>query len=262
HASPRLTEKDSIVLSDFVNSTGDPVFDGALRQGLSVQLEQSPYLRLVSEEQVQETLRYMSLPPEAPLTPQVSREICQRTNSTGVLNGTISQVGSEYLITIKALTCVNGELIASTEAQAHSKNLVLDALGNAATEIRRKLGESLNSVTKLNTPLNEATTTSLEALQALNTAGKLVGARDSGAAKPLCQRAIELDPNFAMAHAQLGVIYVNIGEARLAAESMKRAYALRARVSERERYAIEAYYHDTVMGDYQAALQVYNLFVD
>ena len=163
-----LTDKDTIVLADFTNTTGDPVFDGTLRQGLSVQLEQSPFLSIISDPQIQQTLQMMGEKPDARLTPAIARELCQRIGSAAVLDGSITQVGTPYLLTVKAVNCSNGETLASTEAQASDKSHVLDALGTTASEIRNKLGESLSTVQKLDTPLEQATTPSLEALQAFS----------------------------------------------------------------------------------------------
>ena len=163
-----LTDKDTIVLADFTNATGDAVFDGALRQGLAVQLEQSPFLSLISDQQIQQTLGLMGQKPDARLTPEVARELCQRTASAAVLDGSIAQIGTPYLLTVKAVNCSNGKTLASTEAQASDKNHVLDALGKTAAEMRNKLGESLSTVEKFDTPLEEATTPSLEALKAFS----------------------------------------------------------------------------------------------
>ena len=256
-----LTEKDTIVLADFTNTTGDPVFDGALRQGLSVQLEQSPFLTLQSEEKVQTTLRLMSLASEAKLTPQIARELCQRTQGSAVLDGTISQIGAQYLLILKAINCATDESLASVEVHASDKDHVLDALGKAATEIRTKLGESLNTVSKLDRPLAEVTTTSLEALQAYSLGLKRTAGGDSAAAIPFFQKAIQLDPKFAMAYASLGISYMNIGEAKLGAQSVENAYKLRERVSERERLSIEARYQDTVTQDLEQARRIYEFRV-
>jgi DNA-binding winged helix-turn-helix (wHTH) protein len=172
HRRSVLTEKDTILLADFNNTTGDPVFDGTLRQGLAVQLEQSPFLSLVSEQQVQQTLRLMGRPADAKLTPEISREICLRTGSKAAIDGSIAQMGTQYSLILKAVNCSNGESLASTEAQASDKSHLLDALGKAASEIRKKLGESIRSVQKLDTPLEQATTPSLEALQFYSLGGK------------------------------------------------------------------------------------------
>ncbi|MFY9527272.1 MAG: tetratricopeptide repeat protein, partial [Candidatus Acidiferrales bacterium] len=258
--SAKLTEKDSIVLADFTNTTGDAVFDGTLRQGLAVQLDQSPFLSQVSEDQIQQTLKLMGQSPNARLTPEIAREICQRSSSAAVLNGSIAQIGMQYSVILKALNCANGQSLASTEAQAGDKNHVLDALGKAASEIRAKLGESLSTVQKFDTPVQQATTPSLEALQAYSLGMTTIGADEFAAAVPLLQRAIRLDPNFAMAYAALGTCYSNLGEAGLGAESTKKAYELRDRVSEREKFYIESHYHQFVTGNLENARHVYELW--
>ena len=236
----RLTEKDTIVLGDSANSTGDPVFDGTLREGLSVELEQSPFLSLVSEEGIRETLRMMERPANTRLTPEITREVCQRTNSAAALDGSIALIGTRYNLILRAVNCVNGDLLASTEAQASDKSHVLDALGKAASEMRRRLGESLSTVQKFNTPLEQATTPSLEALQAYNLGWQAFFAHgDNAAAVSFFQRAAQLDPNFAMAYWGMAQTYALFGEATLAGESGRKAYELRERLSELERLKIE-----------------------
>jgi serine/threonine protein kinase/tetratricopeptide (TPR) repeat protein len=252
HVSP-LTEKDTIVLADFTNTTGDPVFDGSLRQGLSVQLEQSPFLSLVSDERIGQTLALMGKPPDTKLTPEIGRELCQRTESAAILEGSIAMIGTRYNLILKAVNCTNGESLTSAEAQANDKSHVLDALGKAASEIRNKLGESLSTVQKLNTPLEQATTPSLEALQAYSLGWKTILGGDSAAAVPLFQRAIQLDPNFAAAYALLGISYAHLGESSLAAENMQKAFDLREHVSEREKLGLESAYYDVGLGDLEKA---------
>ena len=252
----KLTDKDTIVLADFTNTTGDPVFDGTLRQGMAVQLEQSPFLSLVSEERIQQALRLMGQPADTRLTPRVAREICERTASAAVLDGSIAQIGTQYNLILKAVACSSGDSLASTEAQASDKNHVLDALGKAATEMRGKLGESLSTLQKFDAPLEQATTPSLEALQAYSLGMKaLKGKTDFAGAVPLFQRAISLDVNFAGAYAFLGLSYSNLGETSLAAENGRKAYELRERVSEREKFLIESNYYEFVIGDLEKALQ-------
>jgi eukaryotic-like serine/threonine-protein kinase len=255
-----LTDKDTIVLADFTNSTGDAVFDGTLRQGLSVQLEQSPFLSLVSEQQIQQTLRMMRQPSDARLTPNIAREVCQRTSSAAVLDGSIAQIGSQYSLILKAANCANGELLASADAQVSDKSHVLDALGRLASQMRRKLGESLSSLQKYDTPLEQATTISLDALKNFNLGyHSLVRRGDSvGAIAPL-ERAIQLDPNFASAYGLLSVCYSTLGERRLAAENMQKAYELREHVSEREKLLIETNYYDKVLGNLDKARKSYEL---
>ena len=257
YRTPKLTDKDTIVLADFSNSTGDAVFDGTLRQGLSVELEQSPFLSLVSDEQIQQTLSLMGKM-GAEITPAIAREICQRRGSVAVLNASIAEVGTQYLLTVKAVNCSTGETLASTDARASDKNHVLDALGRTATEIRNKLGESLNSVQKLDTPLAQATTQSLEALKSYSR-GRQINS-DYAAAVPLFQEAVRLDPNFAAAYAALGVSYYALGETSLAAENVRKAYDLRGRTSERERLSIEASYDMYVTGNLEKARQTCELW--
>ena len=256
-----LTDKDTIVLADFTNTTGDSVFDGTLRQGLSVQLEQSPFLSIISDQQIQQTLQMMGQKPDAKLTPEMARELCQRTASAALLNGSIAQIGTPYLLTLKAVNCPNGETLASTEAQASDKNHVLDALGKSALEIRNKLGESLNTVRKFDTPLEQATTPSLEALKAFSSGRKVLSTTGSAAAIPFFKHAIELDPNFALAYAMLGRMLGDIGESGMAADYTRKAYELRNRASEAEKYFITASFHITVTGDMEKAEQNCELWI-
>jgi eukaryotic-like serine/threonine-protein kinase len=256
-----LTDKDTIVLADFTNATGDPVFDGTLRQGLSVQLEQSPFLSIISDEQIHQSLQLMNQKLDAKLTPEIARELCQRTGSAAVLNGSIAQIGTQYLLTLKAVNCANGESLASTEAQASDKNHVLDALGKMASQIRNELGESLNTVQKFATPLEQATTPSLDALKALSSGYKKLYASGPGAAVPFYKHAIELDPNFAVAYAFLGRMYGDMGESGLAADAIRKAYDLSGPVSEPEKYFISVNFYVAVTGDLQKAEQTCQLWM-
>jgi eukaryotic-like serine/threonine-protein kinase len=255
--APKLTNKDTIILADFANSTGDRVFDGTLRQGLSVQLEQSPFLSLVSDERIQQTLQMMGQRQDAKLTPEIARELCERTGSAAVLDGSIAQVGTPYLLTIKAVDCSNGETLASTEAQASDKNRVFDALDKTASEMRSKLGESLSTVERFDTPLEQATTPSLEALKAFSAARQ---ASSAPVATPFLKRAVELDPNFAVAYAWLGVWYTSTGEPSIAAQYTSKAYELRSRASEPEKYFVSAIYYKEVPGDLEKAEQTCKLW--
>jgi len=262
HLGKQINDKDTVVLGDFSNATGDSVFDGTLRQGLSVQLDQSPFLRIISDQQIQQTLSMMGQPADAKLTPAVSRELCQRTGSAAVLNGSIAQIGAQYLLTLKAVNCASAESLASTEALAVDKNHVLDALGKLALDLRQELGESLSTAQKFDTPLEQASTPSLEALQSYSLGRtKMIAKGEFHAAETLLQRAIQLDPNFAMAYASLGTNYGNLGENRLSADKTKRAYELRERLSQRERFYIEAHYFDQVTGNLEKARQVYELWI-
>jgi eukaryotic-like serine/threonine-protein kinase len=250
-----LTEKDTIVLGDFANLTGDTVFDGTLREGLSVELEQSPFLTLLSEEGIHQTLRMMERPAHTRLTPEITREVCQRTSSAAALDGSIALIGTRYNLILKAVNCASGHLLASIQVQADDKSHVLDALGKAASEMRRKLGESLSTLQRYNTPLEQATTPSLEALQAFSFGVK----NDFPAAIPFFQRAIQIDPNFAMAYDQLGDAYQFIGETVRGAENTRKAFELRGRVSELEKLAVEGDYYRAVTGNLLNARRSYAL---
>src|SRR6266403_1471445 len=256
-----LNETDTVVLADFTNKTNDAVFDDALRQGLAVQLEQSPFLSLISDQRTRQTLQLMGKSPDAKLTPEVARELCERTASKAYLSGTISNIGSQYVVGINAVNCQTGDTLAQEQATADSKEHVLGALGDAATKLRERLGESLKTVHKLATPIEQATTPSLEALQAYSMGRNTMLAQGNyTAAVPLFQRAIQLDPNLAIAYAALGTTYHNLGEKELAAENTRRAFELRAKVSEREKFYIESHYYQNVSGDLQKASQVYELW--
>jgi serine/threonine protein kinase/tetratricopeptide (TPR) repeat protein len=256
-----LTDKDTIVLADFTNTTGDPVFDGSLRQGLSVQLEQSPFLSIISDPQIQQTLGQMGQPADARLTPPIARELCQRTASAAVLDGSIAQIGTQYLLTLKAVNCESGKSLASTEAQATDENHVLEALGKMSVDLRNKLGESLSTVQKFDTPLEQATTPSLEALKAFSSGIKAISTKGSDAAIPFFNHAIELDPNFALAYAYLGIVENDLGESRLAVEYHRKAYELRDRTSEAEKYLITAMYHKDVTGNIEKAIEACRLWI-
>ena len=256
-----LSDKDTIVLADFSNATGDPVFDATLRQGLSVQLEQSPFLSIISDEQIHQSLQLMNQKPDAKLTPEIARELCQRTGSAAVLDGSIAQIGTQYLLTVRAVNCASGESLASAEGQARDKNHVLDALGNTASQIRNKLGESLSSVQKFDTPLEQATTPSLEALKAFSSGNKLQKTDGDAAAIPSFKRAIELDPDFALAYAHLGIAFTSIGESGTAAYYTRKAYELRDRSSEPEKYFISATYYKETVGNIEQAEQTCKLWI-
>ncbi len=260
-STPHLTEKDSVVLAEFTNTTGDPVFDGTLRQGLSSQLEQSPFLNLLSDERIAQTLTLMSQPKDARLTHELARQVCQRAASAADIEGSISSLGNQYVVGVKAVNCHNGDVLAHEQATAGSKEQVLKALAEVATKLREKLGESLASVQKYDTPAENVTTPSLEALQAYGLGYQAhVMKNDSAAAIPLLQRAISLDPNFAMAYAELGTNYSNAGEIARAAESTRKAYELRERVSEREKFYIISHYEFFVTGNLEAARRSYELW--
>jgi DNA-binding winged helix-turn-helix (wHTH) protein/tetratricopeptide (TPR) repeat protein len=258
--APSLTEKDSIVVADFVNTTGDPVFDDTLKQGLSAQLSQSPFLNLLSDHRVRETLKLMGHAPGDPLTPEVARETCVRNNSKVVVAGSISSLGTQYVIGLKAVSCDSGEVFAQEQVEVAAKEGVLKALSQETTKLRRKLGESLSSVRRFDVPLDQFTTPSLEALKAYSTADIVRAERGDRAAIPFLRRAVELDPNFAMAHAFLGTLYANLQETSLSTEYLKRAFELRDRVSENERFYIESHYYHLVTRELEKAHQVYELW--
>jgi eukaryotic-like serine/threonine-protein kinase len=263
HRSRVLTEKDTIVLADFKNTTGDPVFDEALRQGLAVELEQSPFLSLASEARIQQTLRMMGQPADARLTPEIAREVCQRTGSGAVLDGSIASLGKQYILGLKAVNCHTGDSLAEEQLTADGKEKVLKALGEAAEKLRSKLGESLGTVQKFDTPIEQATTPSLEALQAYSLGFKALGVRsDFASAVPFFQRATGLDRNFASAYNVLGITYANLGESELAAESTAKAYHLRERVSQREKFSIDSNYYFLVSGDLEKARQSFGLWAE
>jgi eukaryotic-like serine/threonine-protein kinase len=260
HRAPKLTGKGSIVLADFTNTTGDAVFDDALRQGLAAQLAQSPFLNILSDQQVRQQLRFMGQAPTARLSNELARQVCQRTESAAVLDGSIAQIGSTYNLVLNAMNCASGETLATATTEAPNKDAVLGALGKVAEEIRGKLGESLSSIQKYNTPIAEATTSSLEALKAYSLGLQARASKGEEAAAPFLKQAITLDPNFAMATAVLGQVETNLGAVSLGTEYTKKAYDLRDRASELERFYIESHYHENVTGDIQQADQVYQLW--
>jgi len=260
HLPTKLTDKDTIVLADFTNSTGDPVFDGTLRQGLAVQLEQSPFLSLVSDDRIQRTIDLMGRPPDTRLTPETAREVCERTASAAVLDGSIASLGTQYVLGLRAKDCHTGSILAEEQGQAVRKEDVLNVLSQIATKFRTRVGESLSTVEKHDTPLEEATTPSLEALKAYSTAMKVNVSTGSAAGVPFFQRAIQIDPEFAVAYAHLGLSYSDLGESVLAAENATKAYELRNRASDREKFFITAMYHRHVTGNLEKAHQTLELW--
>jgi eukaryotic-like serine/threonine-protein kinase len=256
-SAKQLTEKDTIVLADFNNSTGDASFDDTLKQAISVSLAQSPFLNILPDQQVSETLKMMGRQPGDRLSHEVTREICQRTSSTAMLTGSIGQVGTRYNLILTALNCTSGTSLAGVQAEVADKDHVLGSLGQLGTQIREKLGESLSTIQKYDTPLQEATTSSLEALKAYSQGLKTRLAGNPGQEIPYYKRAIELDPNFSMAYLALGVAYSNLGEVGVSNDNIAKAYELRNRVSERERFHIEADYHQFVTGNVDKARQAF-----
>ena len=253
-----LGERDTVLLRDFENHTGDPVFDGTLKQGLSVDLAQSPFLNVLSTKKIRETLRLMGRSPEEKITPDVAREVCQRTGSKATIGGTIAPLGSHYLVSLEAASCGDGESLAQANAEASGKENVLEALSKASSQLRQTLGESLASVQKFDVPI-EATTSSLEALKVFSQGVNLKEFKGDADAVPFFKRAIELDPNFALAYANLGVMYSNMEEADLAAENIRKAYAMRDRVSAIENFRITGAYYQYVTGELEKARATYQL---
>ena len=258
--SGKLTDKDTIVLADFTNTTGDAVFDDTLKQGLAVQLEQSPFLDLVSERKILETLKLMGRPAGARLTPEVAREVCERTGSTAMLTGTIAGLGNQYVIGLKAVNCSTGDVLAEVQEQATGKEAVLKTLDTATNRLRGKLGESLKSVQKYATPVEEATTSSLEALQAYSLGVNTRLSQGDAAALPFFQRAVGLDPDFALAYLSVAICYSNLGETQRMIENSRKAYDLRENVSEPERLFIEGFYYSWTTGELDKAKGVFELW--
>ena len=250
-----LTEKDTIVLAEFTNTTGDPVFDDTLRQGLAVQLQQSPFLSLISEERIRKELRLMEQAADARLTSQLAHDVCVRTASAAVLDGSIATLGSQYVLGLRASNCTTGDILADEQAQAARKEDVLGALSEMAGRLRTRVGESLATVEKYSKPLEDATTSSLEAWKAFSTASSTYYSRGADAAIPLFERAVAIDPDFAIAHARLGIHYSNVRESTRARESTLKAYRLRDRASDVERFWIETFYDRQVTGNVERQQQ-------
>jgi eukaryotic-like serine/threonine-protein kinase len=262
HQSKPLTDKDTIVVADFDNKTGDPIFDDTLKTALTVALNQSPFLNVLSDNKVTATLKLMTRPPGTKLTPEVARELCQRANSQAYISGSIASLGNEYVLGLKAVNCQSGEPLAQEQVAASSKEKVLNAMGDAAAKLRGELGESLATVQKYDVPLSEATTSSLEALQAYSLGEKASQQIGPEAGLPYHQRAIELDPNFAMAYFATAIDYQPLGEMGRASEYWRKAFELREHASEREKLHITAAYYNQVTGELDKAAQAYQLMVD
>ena len=253
----RLTAEDTIVLGDFANSTGDPIFDDTLKEALTVTLRQSPFLNILPESKIAKTLKLMTREPATPLTATVANEVCQRAGSKAYVAGAIGSLGTAYVVGLKAVNCRNGETLAQEQLTAGSKEQVLVSLGEAATKLRRELGESLTTVQKFDVPLIEATTPSLEALRELSLGQKTWNTQGEAEALPYMKRAVELDPKFASAYANLGTVYQNLQQRSLASDNFAKAYALRERVSERERFHILGHYYGSVTGELEKAIPIY-----
>jgi tetratricopeptide (TPR) repeat protein len=256
HRQPVLTDKDTILIADFVNTTGDADLGGTLKTALAVQLEQSPFLNLFSDEGVRQTLRQMARSPDERVTREIALEICRRQGIKAVLTGSISGVGSHYVITLEAMNAQTGDMIARQQVEAENMEQVLSKLGQAASKFRGKLGESLPSIQKFDAPITQATTSSIEAFRAFSLGAEQQGKGNSLEAIPLYKHAVELDPNFALAYAGLALVYSNTGQKRPAAEYAKKAFELRGRVSERERFEISARYYSYATGEMDKLIEV------
>jgi eukaryotic-like serine/threonine-protein kinase len=252
---PALSDRDVIVLADFTNNTVEPIFDDALQPALAVQLAQSPFLNILPEQRVRQALTMMQQAPTARLTHDLALQVCQRTNSTAVLQGSISRIGSRYSLTLNTVNCSNGKALANALAEAQDRDHVLAALGSAATQVRTRLGELPASVEKYDVPIFEATTSSLEALRVFSFGAQAVIDQGDDKAVPFFKQAIAIDPNFVLAYARLGASYGNVGEDKLAIENLNKAYAMRDRVSARESFIISELYYDAVRGDLPRAIQ-------
>ena len=255
-----LTKKDTVVLADFANMTGDPVFDGTLKQALAVDLEQSPFLQVIPSAQVQQTLAFMGRQPNERLTTDVARDLCQRIGSKALLSGSIASLGSQYVVDLSAINCQTGGSLAQEQAQATSKEQVLGALGGAVSKIRGHLGESLASVQEFDVPIDQVTTSSLDALKAFSMGNAEFDQGRQLGSLPFYRRAVELDPNFAWAYARMGVIYNNAGENEKAIEYTRKAYELKSRVSEREKLYITSHYYQTVTGEQDKEMETLELY--
>jgi serine/threonine protein kinase/tetratricopeptide (TPR) repeat protein len=261
HRAPRLSERDSIVLADFENNTGEPVFDLTLKQALSAELEQSPFLNILSDSDVREALGYMGRPAGTPLTGDIAREVCERSGSKAVLGGSIASLGSHYVIGVNAIDCGDGDSLGREQVEAGSREQVLASLDKAGAHLREKLGESLASIERYGTPVAKATTGSLEALKAFSLGQQAREQQGDAASIPSYKRAIELDPDFALAYATLGVVYANLNQTDTASEYTAKAYSLRDRITEHERFYITAYYQGYVIGDLEQEMQTYEAWV-
>ena len=258
HHARALTEKDSILITDFVNTTGDPVFDGTLKKAMAVDLGQSPYFNLFSEEKARQTLKFMGRPPDERINREIGREICQRNQVRAMLTGSISNLGGQYVITLEAVNAATGDSLGQAEAQATGKEQVLAAVGQAGSKLREKLGESLSSIQKFDKPLQEATTSSLEALKAYSLGDEQRAIGEEMGALPFYQRAVELDPNFAMAFARMGTIYGNLGQLDASEKYHAKAFALSDRVGQREELYIQAHYY-LDRGEFQKSISAWEL---
>ena len=251
-----LTEKDTIIVAEFTNTTGDAVFDGTLRQGLSVQLQQTPFLQLVSDDQIGQTLRLMEKPPDTRLTPDVAREICRRANATTEIQGSIAALGNQYVLGLNAVNCSSGQTLAGEQVTADGKEKVIAALGSAASQLRSKLGESRASLEKFDVPLDQVTTSSVEALQASTLGTQALFKGDFPSAIPFYERAVTIDPDFAMTYSIMGIAYDTLGDSDRAVADITKGYNLRDRTSEREKFSLSGNYNGIVVGDVEKAAEI------
>lgn len=254
-STQKLNEKDSILLADFVNTTGDPVFDGTLKQALAVQLEQSPYLNIVPDQTIRTALQFMGRGADERVTGSVAREVCRRENIKAMLSGSIAALGSQYVVALDATNCATGDSLAREQVTAPSKEAVLAAVGKAASSLRGKLGESLASIQKFDTPVTDATTSSLEALKAFAAADEIRNGGSEVESLPLFQHAVDLDPNFALAYARLSAVYSNLGEEDRSVAAAQKAFDLKDGVSERERFYITDHFYSST-GDIEKDAEV------
>jgi serine/threonine protein kinase/tetratricopeptide (TPR) repeat protein len=259
HAA-KLTEKDTVVLADFANTTGDPVFDGTLKQALAVDLDQSPFLRVVPPARIQKTLAFMGRSPDERLTTDLARDVCLRVGSKAMLSGSIASLGTQYILTLNAVNCQSGDSLAQQQAEASSKEQVLSALGNAVSKLRGTLGESLASVQKFDVPIAQVTTASLDALKAFALGNAEFDRGRAMDSLPFYRRAVELDPNFAWVYARMGTVYANAGELESAKGYTRKAYELKDRVSEREKLYITEHYYETVTGELDKEIETLELY--
>lgn len=256
HEVPKLTEKDTIVVADFDNRTGDAVFDDTLKQALMVGLDQSPYLNVVSDQRIGETLKLMGRDTGQRVTGEVARDLCERVRGNALLQGSIASLGNQYLVVLTVTNCATGDLLALEQGRTESKEKILPELDKAASRLRGKLGESAGSIEKYDTPMEQASTPSLAALQAYSAGVKIWATTGNAAAIPFYKGAIELDPNFAMAYARLGQSYANLAVEKLASENLSKAFSLRNRVTERERFYIDSHYYYEITGELEKAIRV------
>jgi len=260
HRPPKLTDKDTIVLADFANSTGDAVFDDTLKTALTVSLRQSPFLNVLGEDKIAATLRLMARPSDAKLTPDIARELCQRAGSKAYIAGAIGSLAGEYVLALKAVNCQSGDTLAQEQVTAAAKEKVLDTLGNAASKLRGELGDSLASLQKFDAPLEQVTTPSLDALKAYGTGMTMWRQRGELAAIPFFQHAIDLDPKFTMAYSALGGCYGNVGKAEVGDDYTRKAFELREHATEREKFALSAHYYGDVTGEFEKAAETAELW--